>query len=349
MSSLTEEFDAAFCKYARTLYLNKNAPEREEEVIVYLTDLSALVEKLRTYTGRRDVSGMRSMVEWLQTRAQTDFKWPERMLYSSIRGAGATTSRALPLHRPTEERLEYASLGGHVVITPDIVNRAKKAEEERQAREEEPRALEYGRLSQGVPRLSTKILVFDFDETLTKIHVFSKYTAQGKSQELQDMSENEMKNRLVCSAYNELKRAIQEWQKQGIIVAIASFGKKQDINAVVRKVYPMIAEADIFTPASVGKREGRSYDDKNDILAHIMQVHSGVRATNPEVMLVDDSETNIQGAINDGFKGYWIENTSKDANNIGITGNDLTTIKLNVMNDLPWTHHNRNQMRFWYS
>ena len=157
-----------------------------------------------------------------------------------------------------------------------------------------------------------KIIVFDFDGTLTRFNVPTELFKIKRALNLDVIDESLkylIKNNGISNIFSEFVvdssflKLIQDMKSKNIRIMIMSYGYKDIIKKLLKaKGYSNLFEL-IITPADFNLKEGydqtKNLDGKNIMLNRVRKVY-GVNRDN--ILLVDDSYENIKRACNKGYK-----------------------------------------------
>lgn len=149
----------------------------------------------------------------------------------------------------------------------------------------------------------TKIIVFDFDNTL------SKFSVPNAMRSLKLTSVKQLSNvfsEVVLSS--QFQSYIYRKKLQGVKIVIASFGIKQYIVQLLQ-LYNLQGLIDsVWTPNDFGLQEGYDYKEqlegKNVMLQKIAELYN-VDSKN-DVILIDDNKYNVSVAKRVGYKTHCV-------------------------------------------
>lgn len=145
---------------------------------------------------------------------------------------------------------------------------------------------------------STRLVVFDFDRTITWDHLWGKY----QDAPIQDIPITD--DVFVClGRFKALVRALQHNEH---CVAVATFGRRDVVEKALRHALGHPHGLSIRTPADFGHRDGSAaLGDKNTQLASLA-AHFCVAAG--QILLVDDDQKNVEAAVKAGVAAHWVPN-----------------------------------------
>lgn len=153
-----------------------------------------------------------------------------------------------------------------------------------------------------------KLIVFDFDCTISRIHTCATKLNQNDAQ----LESNKIKyiGNVEADSFKEL---ILEILSSGRFVAVASYGEKRVILNLLFQIFGLnnpFNELNVITPADISPTWPECHEppmfspySKNDMLNLLTQRY---RLTPTEIILLDDTGANVQRAISSGYGGYMV-------------------------------------------
>lgn len=132
------------------------------------------------------------------------------------------------------------------------------------------------------------VLVFDFDQTLLRIHGWGSGLRDRASVERHDFDGK----RISPSAF--YAPLLLQYLMERFAVVIASFGSREAIATAISVVLPQLPVCNILTPESFGIRAGTSMGDKNRMLS---RVATSYKIGLQNIAFFDDDGKNIAAAI----------------------------------------------------
>lgn len=177
-----------------------------------------------------------------------------------------------------------------------------------------------------------KLYVFDFDDTLIAKDCYNEgfYMLNGfkkiHSMSNSDIIEYFFPNKYLF--YNIVKNIINNGSK----ISIASFGNKLLIYLILDKYWKGITQTSISNILDnntlLGIEDISEYDiyksKKNTMLKRLMSYHN--IGNKQDVVFIDDKLRNISMAKQDGYGGYWINNSERQIH--GISYDDAIHLKI---------------------
>jgi phosphoglycolate phosphatase-like HAD superfamily hydrolase len=159
-------------------------------------------------------------------------------------------------------------------------------------------------------KLRRKMVVWDFDQTFMKDHWWSKsenFRNRGSYEYIFEKTFDNIRNgRNIkiadCLSYPYMKVLLNLLYNNGYVLAIASFGSRELIIAVLKKLKFLryFEKVNILSPSSLEKKDGTSLGNKNDMLADLME-RNNIKDKN-DVFFFDDDNDNIVQAKNTGYE-----------------------------------------------
>lgn len=153
------------------------------------------------------------------------------------------------------------------------------------------------------------MLVFDFDCTVTKFHTCGKNALNEQQANLP----NALDNYVGLENSLRFKLLIENAKKLGMRVAIASYGRKNVILALMNQIFGIVdnpfSVENIITPADIAEKFGIKWDEcrknppmynKNSMLDILSERYN---IPKEEILLVDDTEGNVETALESDYGG----------------------------------------------
>jgi hypothetical protein len=154
-----------------------------------------------------------------------------------------------------------------------------------------------------------KGLMFDFDNTLTNVHVYGNY-CKYDPQNLFKLSNNEINALWSTGTLNNFINIIDLSMQKGIHIAIGSYGNRSCIYFAINKLLPGFSQDYIYTPSMfvldsrglyavkgttadtniTPVHDGNSMDEKRSMVAAYAK---DIYAEPDEIILIDDDENNV--------------------------------------------------------
>jgi len=151
------------------------------------------------------------------------------------------------------------------------------------------------RSAHGFGNPNMRLVVFDFDKTIMKEHIWGKY--RNAPIEAINFSDEDFAN---LARFRALISGIKQ---QGHVAAVASFGRHDVVDKGLRYALGDDHGIAIRTPSDFGQQDGSSaLGDKNTQLA-ALAARFGVSAN--QIILIDDDEKNVVAAQRAGTQGLF--------------------------------------------
>lgn len=147
-----------------------------------------------------------------------------------------------------------------------------------------------------------RILIFDFDNTITKIHTIGLVGPNKDLTKIDTMQKSDLLSDLFNDS-NFINKLIN-FKNDGNNIGIASYGYKNVIKYILNKFnLTELFDDAILTPADFNLNEGynvtKLLNGKNSIIEKFSQDWN--QPDKHKIMLIDDDETNIFRAMNAGY------------------------------------------------
>jgi hypothetical protein len=186
---------------------------------------------------------------------------------------------------------------GEAIITLDL-SQIKKPKVLQDQKIQAHNDLNLGEVMDKLAQHNIKLIVFDFDFTILKIHSFA-----------QRITAEQVATRDLESDFKDLsffQSLVSEARTHSIEIAVASFGRFPVIKAYMQRAFPcQEAEVDILTPGCFENcRDGQSMENgKNQMLEKYSERKYLVNSKEyqHQVLFFDDDESNISLARQSGW------------------------------------------------
>jgi hypothetical protein len=185
---------------------------------------------------------------------------------------------------------------------------------------------------------SYKLVVFDFDLTITCIHTFAEYP-ESRIEEIEKMTDYEFCNTFFGKDQTLFHKVVSVLLSKKISIAIASFGYTNVIKTILAKYFSIVGDPNYINDLEIVGRDeltqinnndfneleryGRIRNGKNSYLNSFNEKHS---LNYSDILLIDDDKKNIDKANNINVKTYHIDNMFRQV--AGIENDDFIKMGL---------------------